>query len=150
VELINLTVTMYIVMQGICAPIFLISHLFDLPLTVLFRLFDSAPMVIGTLSDRWGRRPIMFACLATFSLSCVGLALVPTSAYWLLMLLRCIQAAGSASTVVLGTCLVTAHRFTCLCTNDFTRGGGHCRRSYSCRKGWLLWVIRDRAARMPM
>ncbi|KAI0257007.1 MFS general substrate transporter [Lactifluus subvellereus] len=82
VELINLTVTMYMVMQGI------------------------SPMIWGTLSDRWGRRPMMFACLATLSLSCVGLALVPTSAYWLLMLLRCLQAAGSASTVALGTYFV--------------------------------------------
>ena len=32
----------------------------------------------------------------------LGLALVPTNAYWLLMLLRCLQAAGSASTVALG------------------------------------------------
>jgi MFS family permease len=79
---------------------------------VLFRLFDLAPMVWGTLSDRWGRRPITFACLATLSLSCVGLALVPTSAYWLLMLLRCLQAAGSASTVALGTYLFSAHCFT--------------------------------------
>ena len=62
-------------------------------------------MAWGTLSDRCGRRPIMFACLATLSLSCVGLALVPTSAYWLLMLLRCLQAAGSASTVALGNLL---------------------------------------------
>ena len=59
-------------------------------------------MFWGTLSDRWGRRPIMIACLVTLSLSCVGLALVPTSAYWLLMLLRCIQATGSASTVAVG------------------------------------------------
>jgi len=82
VELINLTVTMYMVMQGI------------------------SPMIWGTLSDRWGRRPIMFGCLATLSLSCVGLALVPTSAYWLLMLLRCVQAAGSASTVALGAGII--------------------------------------------
>ena len=65
-------------------------------------------MVWGTLSGRWGRRPIVFACLATLSLSCVGLALVPTSAYWLLVLLRCVQAAGSASTVAIGTHLVKA------------------------------------------
>ncbi|KAI0275306.1 MFS general substrate transporter [Gloeopeniophorella convolvens] len=82
IELINLTVTMYMVMQGI------------------------SPMFWGTLSDRLGRRPIMFACLATLSLSCVGLALVPTSAYWLLMLLRCVQAAGSASTVALGAGII--------------------------------------------
>jgi len=89
----------------------LLFHLIGLPLMTIFRLFDLAPMVLGTLSDRWGRRPIMFACLATLSLSCVGLALVPTSAYWLLMLLRCMQAAGSASTVVVGPYLVTAPCF---------------------------------------
>jgi MFS family permease len=63
-------------------------------------------MLWGTLSDYWGRRPIMLACLTTLALSCVGLALVPTSAYWLLMLMRSLQAAGSASTVALGMCLV--------------------------------------------
>jgi len=90
----------------------LLFHLIGLPLTTLFRLFDLAPMVLGTFSDRWGRRPIMLACLATLSLSCVELALVPTSAYWLLILLRCMQAAGSASTVVLGPYLVMAHCFS--------------------------------------
>jgi len=69
-------------------------------------------MVWGTLSDRWGRRPIIFACLATLSLSCVGLALVPTSAYWLLVLLRCVQATGSASTIALGMYPVHASSFT--------------------------------------
>lgn len=59
-------------------------------------------MCWGTLGDRVGRRPIFLACLLVLSLSCVGLALVPTSAYWLLMLLRCLQAAGSASTIALG------------------------------------------------
>lgn len=78
IELINLTVTMYLVLQGI------------------------APMVWGTISDRRGRRPITAACLLILSLSCVGLALVPTSDYWLLMILRCVQAAGSASTIAIG------------------------------------------------
>jgi MFS family permease len=101
IELINLTVTMYMVMQGLCASCSQPTSWF-----YISWLGDAAPMLWGTLSDRWGRRPIMFACLATLSLSCVGLALVPTSAYWLLMLLRCLQAAGSASTVALGTYLV--------------------------------------------
>ncbi|KAI0052527.1 MFS general substrate transporter [Auriscalpium vulgare] len=77
-ELINLTVTVYMIMQGL------------------------APMAWGTLSDRWGRRPMFIACMVLLSLSCVGLALVPTSDYWLLLLLRGFQAAGSASTVALG------------------------------------------------
>lgn len=61
-----------------------------------------APMFWGPVADRWGRRPSFLACLLILALSCVGLALVPTSSYWLLMLLRSIQAAGSASTIALG------------------------------------------------
>ncbi|KAF8265762.1 MFS general substrate transporter, partial [Lactarius quietus] len=83
IELINLTVTMYMISQGI------------------------SPMLWGTLSDRRGRRPLMIVCLAVLSLSCVGLALVPTSAYWLLMLLRCFQAAGSASTYAIGAGIIS-------------------------------------------
>ncbi len=59
-------------------------------------------MFWGTLSDRVGRRPIFLACMMVLSLACVGLARVPTSDYWLLMVLRCLQAAGSASTIALG------------------------------------------------
>ena len=59
-------------------------------------------MFWGTISDYYGRRPITAACLLVLSLSCIGLALVPTSAYWLLMVLRCLQAAGSASTIAIG------------------------------------------------
>ncbi|KAG2145342.1 major facilitator superfamily domain-containing protein [Suillus bovinus] len=78
IESINLSVTAYMVFQGV------------------------SPMFWGTLTDRIGRRPIFLACLLVLCLSCIGLALVPTSAYWLLMLLRCMQAAGSASTIALG------------------------------------------------
>ena len=59
-------------------------------------------MIWGTISDYFGRRPITAACLLILALSCIGLALVPTSAYWLLMVLRCLQAVGSASTLAIG------------------------------------------------
>ena len=59
-------------------------------------------MFWGTLSDRLGRRPIFMACMVVLCGACIGLARVPTNAYWLLMVLRCLQAAGSASTVALG------------------------------------------------
>lgn len=49
---------------------------------------------------------MFIGCMIVLSVACVGLALVPTNAYWLLMLLRCLQAAGSASTVALGTSAV--------------------------------------------
>ena len=104
VELINLTVTMYMVMQGLCTSLPL-NPVLSYTLPVVLGLNDLAPMFWGTLSDRWGRRPITFACLVTLSLSSVGLALVPTSTYWLLMLLRCLQATGSASTIALGNLL---------------------------------------------
>lgn len=77
-ELINLTVTMYMIFQGV------------------------APMFWGPISDHVGRRPTSAACLLILSLACVGLALVRTSDYWLLMLLRCLQASGSASTIAIG------------------------------------------------
>jgi MFS family permease len=72
------------------------------PLADLLIMELVAPMIWGTLADRLGRRPIFLACLLVLSLSCVGLALTPTSDYWLLMLLRCVQSFGSASTVALG------------------------------------------------
>ncbi|KAI0776582.1 MFS general substrate transporter [Trametes elegans] len=78
IELINLTVTVYMVLQGL------------------------SPMFWGTLSDRWGRRPMFIGCMVVLCVACVGLALVPTDAYWLLMVLRCLQSAGCASTVALG------------------------------------------------
>ncbi|KAJ6515186.1 major facilitator superfamily domain-containing protein [Mycena vitilis] len=77
IELINLTVTLNMVFQGI------------------------SPMFWGTISDTYGRRHSFILCLLLLSLSCVGLALTPTSDYWLLLLLRCVQAAGSASTVAI-------------------------------------------------
>ncbi|KIJ61413.1 hypothetical protein HYDPIDRAFT_137722 [Hydnomerulius pinastri MD-312] len=78
IELINLTVTVYMVFQGV------------------------SPMLWGSMADRIGRRPVFLACLLVLAASCLGLALVPTSEYWALLLLRCVQAAGSASTIALG------------------------------------------------
>ncbi|KAK7001453.1 MFS domain-containing protein [Favolaschia claudopus] len=78
IELINLTVTMYIVFQGL------------------------APMFWGTLADSYGRRIMFISCLLVLAASCIGLALVPTNAYWLLLFLRSFQSAGSASTIALG------------------------------------------------
>ncbi|KAF7357908.1 MFS general substrate transporter [Mycena venus] len=77
IELINLTVTLNMVFQGL------------------------SPMVWGTISDTYGRRHSFILCLLLLSVSCVGLALTPTSDYWLLLFLRCFQAAGSASTVAI-------------------------------------------------
>ncbi|KZT55452.1 MFS general substrate transporter [Calocera cornea HHB12733] len=81
IELINVTVTVYMLFQGL------------------------APTVWGNLADlQWcGRRPIYLACLSLLAVSCIGLALTPTNAYWLLVMLRCFQAAGSASVIALAS-----------------------------------------------
>jgi MFS family permease len=81
---------------------------------------EIAPMFWGTLSDYFGRRPTTAGCLLVLSLSCIGLALVPTSAYWLLMVLRCLQAAGSASTIAIGN----IHLFLLLFLFSMSVGAG--------------------------
>lgn len=82
IEDINLTVTIYLAMQG-CSP-----------------------MLWGPLSDRCGRRPLFLVCLLILVGSSVGLALCPTSAFWLLLLLRAVQAGGCASMIALGAGLI--------------------------------------------
>lgn len=41
-------------------------------------------------------------CLVILIGSCIGLAVCPTNAYWLLLVLRCVQAGGCASMIALG------------------------------------------------
>ncbi|KAK0500000.1 major facilitator superfamily domain-containing protein [Armillaria luteobubalina] len=74
----------------------------NLTLTVFLVPMAVFPMIWGPLSDRWGRRPCIIASLAILTLTCVGLALVPTNAFWLLMVLRFLQSAGCTGTVALG------------------------------------------------
>ena len=61
-----------------------------------------APTIWGSLSDHLGRRIIFLATLSLYIGACIGLALTPTSAFWLLMLLRCIQSAGGSSVIAIG------------------------------------------------
>ncbi|KXH27035.1 hypothetical protein CSIM01_12610 [Colletotrichum simmondsii] len=78
VELLNLTVTAFLATQGV------------------------SPMLWGPLSDRYGRRPVFLVCLTILIGACIGIAVIPTDAFWLLIVLRCLQAAGCASTIALG------------------------------------------------
>ncbi|KAM0389148.1 hypothetical protein ACHAQC_009026 [Fusarium culmorum] len=72
---INLTVTTYMIFQGI------------------------TPMFIGSLADSGGRRPAYVVCFTIYIAANIGLALAPS--YGALLGLRCLQSAGSASTVAL-------------------------------------------------
>ncbi|KAH8659830.1 major facilitator superfamily domain-containing protein [Xylariales sp. PMI_506] len=77
VELVNLTVTSYLVFQGI------------------------APSIWGPISDVKGRRVAYCFTFLVFLGACVGLA--ETKNYAALIVLRCLQSAGSASTIAIGS-----------------------------------------------
>ncbi|KAK0216792.1 MFS general substrate transporter [Armillaria fumosa] len=74
----------------------------NLTLTMFMVPMAVFPMIWGPLSDRWGRRPCIIASLVILTFTCVGLALVPTNAFWLLMVLRFLQSAGCTGAVALG------------------------------------------------
>ncbi|KAH6653260.1 major facilitator superfamily domain-containing protein [Truncatella angustata] len=77
VELVNLTVTSYLIFQGI------------------------APSLWGPVSDVKGRRVAYFCTFVVFLGACVGLA--ETKNYATLVVLRCLQSTGSASTIAIGS-----------------------------------------------
>ncbi|KAL4930789.1 putative MFS transporter [Aspergillus undulatus] len=74
--LINLTITTYMLLQGI------------------------APAFMGTFADACGRRPAYLLSFTIYTASNIGLAL--QTSYPALMILRCLQSAGSSGTVAFG------------------------------------------------
>ncbi|KIW18831.1 hypothetical protein PV08_03120 [Exophiala spinifera] len=77
---VDLTVTTYLIMQGI------------------------APMFIAGFSDAAGRRPAYIICFTIYLAANLGLGL--QNSYAALLVLRCIQSAGSSGTVALANGLV--------------------------------------------
>lgn len=77
VELVNLSVTAYLIFQGL------------------------APSLWGPISDAKGRRTAFIGTLVILFGACIGLA--QTENYATLIILRCLQSAGSASTNVIGS-----------------------------------------------
>jgi MFS family permease len=75
-ELVNLTVTSYMVFQGL------------------------APQIWSAIADVKGRRITYIVTFIIFFGACVGLA--ETKAYSQLLVLRCLQSTGSASTIAIG------------------------------------------------
>lgn len=66
-EEISLAVTIYLIFQAI------------------------TPSFFGSMSDSFGRRPVYIGTLVCYMGANIGLALMPTSAYWLLLVLRALQ-----------------------------------------------------------
>ncbi|KAE9391777.1 MFS general substrate transporter [Gymnopus androsaceus JB14] len=79
-SLINLTITSYQIFQGL------------------------APSIVGSLSDVRGRRPAYILAFAIFVVANLALAL--QDSYPALLVLRCLQSAGSSATVALASAVV--------------------------------------------
>ncbi|RCI06850.1 hypothetical protein CU098_013552 [Rhizopus stolonifer] len=75
-QLISLTVTMYLIFQGI------------------------APSFWGAIADTWGRRPVYVATLFVYSLASVGAGF--SRDYPMLLVMRMLQAVGSSSSIAVG------------------------------------------------
>ncbi|KAH9893007.1 putative major facilitator superfamily transporter [Xylariomycetidae sp. FL2044] len=80
IQLINLTITLYLIIQGI------------------------VPAFFGGLADQIGRRPVYLVVLVIYLASCVGLAV--QRSYLALLVLRMLQSAGSSGTIALGSMVV--------------------------------------------
>ena len=79
-ELINLTLTSYMIFQGL------------------------APTIYGDLADMAGRRPVYFIGFVIYIGANIGLAL--QNSYAALFVLRCLQSSGSSGTIALGNGVV--------------------------------------------
>jgi MFS family permease len=63
-----------------------------------------APTVMGDLADMAGRRPVYFLCFVIYIAACIGIASCQN--YVSLLVLRCLQSAGGAATIALGSGVV--------------------------------------------
>ncbi|RCK55090.1 MFS antiporter QDR2 [Candida viswanathii] len=74
-----------------------------------------APTVSSNLADTFGRRPVILASLLIFCASCIAIS--QTNVYWLLAVLRCVQAAGIGPVISISSGVAGD-----VCTRS-TRGG---------------------------
>ncbi|KAL0944978.1 MFS multidrug transporter [Colletotrichum truncatum] len=78
----------------------------DMNLTLTtYMIFQAiVPMFIGSLADNSGRRPAYVICFVVYIAANIGLAL--SKNYASLLIVRCLQSAGSSSTVALASAVV--------------------------------------------
>ncbi|CAK9681218.1 MFS antiporter QDR2 [Candida parapsilosis] len=76
-DIINISVVCYLLLQGI------------------------TPTISSNLADTFGRRPVILASILVFIAACIALS--QTNVYWLLAVLRCIQAAGIAPVIAISS-----------------------------------------------
>jgi len=66
--------------------------------------FSTAPLVVGPLADRFGRKPVMLAGLALFALASIGCALAPSIA--VLIVARVLQGVGAGAVAILPRAII--------------------------------------------
>jgi DHA1 family bicyclomycin/chloramphenicol resistance-like MFS transporter len=76
----------------------------QLTLSALIICFGAAQLVLGPLSDRLGRRPVLLAGLAVYTVASIGSALAPTIDW--LVAWRALQGAGMAAAVTCARSIV--------------------------------------------
>jgi MFS transporter, DHA1 family, multidrug resistance protein len=76
----------------------------QLTLTMFVIAFGGAQLVIGPLSDRFGRRPVLLGGLTLYVAASLMCALSPT--IWLLVVARFLQALGCCSAIIIARAIV--------------------------------------------
>src|SRR4029079_8935411 len=71
----------------------------QLPLTAYIAVFGLSQLVCGTLSDRFGRRPVLLIGLAVYIVGGIGAAL--SANFTMLLAMRGLQGAGAGATRVI-------------------------------------------------
>lgn len=80
------------------------NGLINLSLTTYMIFQGFAPTIFGDLADMTGRRPVYILGFIVYIGACVGLAL--QNNYAALLVLRCVQSAGSSGTIAIGSGVV--------------------------------------------
>ena len=73
-------------------------------ISVFLAGFSTAPLLVGPLADRFGRKPVMLGGLALFALAAIGCALAPSIA--VLIVLRMVQGAGAGAVAILPRAII--------------------------------------------
>lgn len=80
------------------------STLTSFTMTIFFIFMAIGILVLGSLSDKYGRKPVLLSSIAisiTFSIACVF-----SPSIWLLIFFRAVQAFGAGGMVTIGTALI--------------------------------------------
>ncbi|CAK7891619.1 MFS antiporter Qdrp1 [[Candida] anglica] len=72
---------------------------------VVYLIFQGlGPSFMAPIADKYGRRPSVLFCLVAYCATCIGLS--RTNVYWLLVVLRCIQALSIAPVISISSGVV--------------------------------------------